>query len=105
MPKLLRLKKKLPANPRNLTAGTMKLLDADILNSRSLKAIFYSVGIIEGVEIKFQHDLPRMLADWGLPSVNWYKTAEGAKARLKKSKSWKKLGRISLQYGRRGREA
>jgi DNA ligase (NAD+) len=81
---IVEIEKKLPANPRNLTAGTMKLLDADILNSRSLKAIFYSVGIIEGVEIKFQHDLPRMLADWGLPSVNWYKTAEGAKGAFEK---------------------
>lgn len=78
------LKKKLPANSRNLTAGTMKLLDVETLRSRELKAVFYSVGKIEGVEIERQLDLPKMLAAWGLPSVNWYAEAEGAKGAFEK---------------------
>ena len=78
------LKKKLPANSRNLTAGTMKLLDAATLRSRELKAVFYSVGKIEGAEIKRQLDLPKILAAWGLPSVNWYAEAEGAKGAFEK---------------------
>ena len=78
------LKKKLPANSRNLTAGTMKLLDAATLRSRELKAVFYSVGKIEGVEIKRQLDLPKMLAAWGLPAVNWYAEAEGANGAFEK---------------------
>ena len=72
------IEKKLPANPRNLTAGTMKLLDAQTLRNRELKVILYSIGTIEGVEIKHQLDLPKTLKNWGLPSVNWYATATGA---------------------------
>ncbi len=73
------VEKRLPANPRNLTAGTLKLLDADVLKSRSLMAVFYSVGTLEGAEIKKQHELPGMLASWGLPSVNWHRLADGPK--------------------------
>lgn len=72
------IEKKLPANPRNLTAGTMKLLDAQTLRNRELKVILYSIGTIEGAKIKHQLDLPKTLKNWGLPSVNWYATATGA---------------------------
>lgn len=72
------IEKRLPANPRNLAAGTLKLLDAKILSSRNLKAIFYSVGAIEGASVKRQSDLSSKLKSWGLPSVDWQAVAEGA---------------------------
>lgn len=67
----------LPANPRNLTAGTLKLLDTKILSSRSLEVILYSIGTLKGVEIKKQSELPLMIKSWGLPAVNWFNLAEG----------------------------
>lgn len=78
------IEKKLPANPRNLTAGTMKLLDAEVLRNRELKVILYSIGTIEGFEIKRQADLPKMLKKWGLPAVNWYSLATGTNAVFEK---------------------
>ncbi len=81
---LAAIEKKLPANPRNLTAGTLKLLDTAVLRSRSLMAIFYSVGAIEGVEIAEQHELPKILKSWGLPSVNWFALADGAHGAFEK---------------------
>ncbi len=78
------IEKKLPANPRNLTAGTLKLLDASILRTRELKVILYSIGAIDGVEIKHQSDLPKLLESWGLPAVNWHKMANGTKEAFEK---------------------
>lgn len=72
-PKKLRLY----ANPRNLAAGTLKLLDKEILAERSLLANFYSIGKIEGAEILFQSGLAKFLKSLGLPSVNWYAIAFG----------------------------
>lgn len=77
---LAAVEKKLPANPRNLAAGTMKLLDASVLRSRELKAILYSIGACDGFELKRQSDLPRILESWGLPAVNWCADAVGADA-------------------------
>ncbi len=81
---LVAIEKKLPANPRNLAAGTLKLLDTSILRSRELKVILYSVGVIGGVEIKRQIDLPKLLKSWGLPSVNWCSLATGTKEAFEK---------------------
>ncbi len=80
---LAEIEKKLPANPRNLTAGTMKLLPKSfdknpILKSRSLKAVFYSIGSMDGIVLQRQSDLPKLLKSWGLPAVNWYELADGA---------------------------
>ncbi len=65
------------ANPRNLTAGTLKLLDKDVLSSRALLANFYSIGKIDGTEILRQSELAGLLKSLGLPSVNWYEIAFG----------------------------
>ncbi|MBO7521835.1 MAG: hypothetical protein J6T16_06315, partial [Opitutales bacterium] len=70
-------KAQLYANPRNLTAGTLKLLDKKVLSGRSLVATFYSIGKIDGGEILFQSDLAGYLKSLGLPCVNWYRTASG----------------------------
>lgn len=70
-------KVQLYANPRNLTSGTLKLLDKETLSGRSLLANFYSIGKIEGAEILFQSELANLLNSLGLPSVNWFSVAYG----------------------------
>lgn len=67
------------ANPRNLTAGTLKLLDFDILSQRNLNVIFYSVGTSKGFELKYQSELFEKLQQLGLPTVNWNGVAIGTK--------------------------
>lgn len=86
---LAEIEKKLPANPRNLTAGTMKLLPKSfdknpILKSRSLKAVFYSIGTMEGIVLQRQSDLPKLLKSWGLPAVDWFAVADGADGAFEK---------------------
>ncbi len=65
------------ANPRNLTAGTLKLLDIDVLKQRNLQVIFYSLGQTKGFNLTRQRDLPERLRQLGLPAVNWHSVALG----------------------------
>jgi DNA ligase (NAD+) len=55
------------ANPRNLTAGTLKLLDPREAAKRRLRLFTYSVGPSEGVEIKTHLDALATLREWGFP--------------------------------------
>lgn len=65
------------ANPRNLAAGTLKLLDKNVLEQRNLQVIFYSFGAVEGFTLRRQSELAEILRNWGLPSFSWTKLAQG----------------------------
>lgn len=65
------------ANPRNLAAGTMKLLDKTALEGRSLYASFYSLGKVLGAEVSRQSLLAEFLESLGLPSLSWRAAALG----------------------------
>ncbi|KAF0095058.1 MAG: DNA ligase (NAD+) [Puniceicoccaceae bacterium 5H] len=56
-------------NPRNLAAGTLKLLDRRIVASRRLELVVYGLGICEGYTFERQNDLARIFQQWGLPTV------------------------------------
>ncbi len=72
------------ANPRNLTAGSLKLLDLDVLKERNLEVVFYSVGAEKGLNLARQSNLPERLKSLGLPAVNWHATACGVDEAFKK---------------------
>lgn len=55
------------ANPRNATAGSLKLLDPRITARRGLLFFAYSVGVCEGIEFETQSGLLDTLAGFGLP--------------------------------------
>ena len=61
------------ANPRNATAGTLKLLDSRIVAGRPLDAVFYAVGNMEGIAFATHHALAERLAEFGFrtPSRTW----------------------------------
>lgn len=60
---------KLFVNPRNVAAGTIKLNDADVVASRKLNSIIYSVGLINNSNIKTQYDLLEFLEEQGFNIV------------------------------------
>jgi DNA ligase (NAD+) len=62
---------KLYANPRNLTAGSLKQLDPKITAARSLKFAAYAFGELSGDIISNQWEFLERLKQWGLP-VNKY---------------------------------
>lgn len=57
------------ANPRNLSAGSLKLLDPKLCAERRLRLFAYGSGIVEGVEIKTHLQLLDLLRQYGF-SVN-----------------------------------
>ncbi|MFM2168538.1 MAG: NAD-dependent ligase LigA [Verrucomicrobiota bacterium] len=68
------------ANPRNSTAGTLKLLDPKIVAKRPLDIVFYGLADASGLPIESQNDVRKLLEAAGLPKSNllWHAdTAEG----------------------------
>ncbi len=58
---------KLYDNPRNLTAGTLHMLDPRQVAERHLKVFAYGQGAVEGVEIKTHLQLLDLLREYGFP--------------------------------------
>ncbi len=56
------------ANPRNATAGTIKLLDPAEVARRPLRFLAHGIGALEGATLRNMDDYERLLADMGLPT-------------------------------------
>lgn len=56
------------ANPRNTTAGTLKLLDPRQVAQRKIDIVFYDVAPIEGVELTSHWETLAKLRSCGLPT-------------------------------------
>ena len=68
------------ANPRNLAAGTIKLLDPAEARSRKLDIVLYGVGACEpGNYFSAQSEIQQKLKDWHFPVLEKYWLAEGIK--------------------------
>jgi DNA ligase (NAD+) len=69
------------ANPRNLAAGTVKLLDPEQARTRKLEIVLYGLGACEPqVFFQSQSDMQEALADWNFPVLEKYWTCEGINA-------------------------
>jgi DNA ligase (NAD+) len=55
------------ANPRNLTAGTLKLLDPRLCAQRKLALFAYGIGAADGVELETHMELLELLREYGFP--------------------------------------
>lgn len=66
------------AHPRNLAAGTLKALDADVRGARRLAVVFYGWGAWEGAgEPATQQELHERLRAWTLPTVGAVRVVAG----------------------------
>lgn len=69
------------ANPRNLAAGTLKLLDASVVASRRLEIVLYGLGACQpALPIATQHAWHARLAAWGLPVLAHRRHVRGTEA-------------------------
>jgi DNA ligase (NAD+) len=68
------------ANPRNLAAGTLKLLDRAEVARRKLEIVLYGVGYCEpaGAAGETQSGYHALVRAWGLPTAEKIWTARGA---------------------------
>ena len=65
------------ANPRNLAAGTLKLLDSSEVAHRRLDIVLYGLGYCDPLVVKSQSELHDQLRSWGLPVVEHMSRARG----------------------------
>ena len=68
------------AHPRNLAAGTARLLDPREVAARRLEIVFYGWGACEPETMRpaTQHDFHEQARAWGLPTLEKYWIAHGA---------------------------
>ncbi|MFT3831142.1 MAG: NAD-dependent DNA ligase LigA [Opitutaceae bacterium] len=77
------------ANPRNLAAGTLKLLDAGEVAKRRLEIVLYGLGACEPTEpAASQAEFLQRLVDWGLPVVERFWAVRGIDA------AWAVIGEL-----------
>jgi DNA ligase (NAD+) len=54
-------------NPRNATSGSLKQLDPKIVAQRPIRAVFYALGVCEGIRFESHSQMLRQFAAWGVP--------------------------------------
>jgi DNA ligase (NAD+) len=55
------------ANPRNSTAGSLKLLDPKLCGKRRLRFVSHGLGEYQGIDETSYHALTRLIKSWGIP--------------------------------------
>ncbi len=85
------------ANPRNLTAGTLKLLDPRLCAQRKLRLFAYSVGVLEGARVKTHLEALDLLRRCGFPVNSNIKTFTSMEEVIAYCKSWNEK-RVDLDY-------
>ena len=69
------------ANPRNLAAGSLKLLDTAEVRARGLEIVLYGLGACEPEGLlTSQSGWHAALAQWGLPTLEHRRTVRGVEA-------------------------
>lgn len=76
------------ANPRNVAAGTIKLLDPAEVARRKLAIVLYGLGYCEPEVASSQTELHGLLKAWGLPVVEQFRTVQGIDA------AWAAIGEL-----------
>ena len=70
-------------NARNATAGTLKQLDPKLVAQRPIRAVFYAVGAVDGIELKTHSEMLEALAKFGLPTQKLWWVCDGIEEVLK----------------------
>ena len=70
-------------NARNATAGTLKQLDPKLVAQRPIRAVFYAVGAVDGIEFKTHSEMLEALAKFGLPTQKLWWVCDGVEEVLK----------------------
>lgn len=85
------------ANPRNFTAGSLKLLDSKICASRKLRFFAHGVGAFDGASPKTHHELLEAFSSWGIPVNEHIRVHDSIEGVLEEIARWDKL-RTELPY-------
>jgi len=88
---------KIYANPRNLAAGSLRMLDPRITARRRLDFFAHSYGEIEGVKVATQHEFYEHVKTWGLKAAPGARRCESPE---EVERAWEELleQRLDLPY-------
>lgn len=64
-------------NARNAAAGALKQLDPKLVAERSIRAVFYAVGALDGMAFKTHSEMLETLARLGLPTQKLWWVCDG----------------------------
>jgi DNA ligase (NAD+) len=70
-------------NARNATAGTLKQLDPRLVAQRPIRAVFYAIGAVDGIEFKTHSEMLEALTKFGLPTQKLWWVCNGIEEVLK----------------------
>jgi DNA ligase (NAD+) len=70
-------------NPRNVTAGTIRLLDPRICAERNLRFFVHGIGYCEGLDTETHWDFLSQVAKLGLPSTPYVRLLDDDQAAIK----------------------
>jgi len=84
-------------NPRNTTAGTLKLLDPALVAQRRLEVFLYDIAPGDGVEIVSHMETLKRLADWGLPVNPAHESCRNIDEVIEVCEKWR-IKRHDLDY-------
>ncbi|WP_406695808.1 NAD-dependent DNA ligase LigA [Singulisphaera sp. Ch08] len=79
------------ANPRNSTAGSLKLLDPKLCGQRRLKFISHGLGEFEGIDVSSYTELQNLLRSWGIPVSSQNETYETIDEVIAHAERWSSL--------------
>lgn len=85
------------ANPRNATAGSLKLLDSRIAARRGLQFFAYAVGELDGLAFKTQWEALTAFRNFGLPVNPHRQLCDSIEGVIALTKEWDAL-RLKLTY-------
>ena len=85
------------ANPRNSTAGSLKLLDPAQCSKRRLRLFVYGFGTLEGIDFVTHMEALEQFGKWGLPVNSHIRLATGIDEVLTLISEWDER-RASLHY-------
>lgn len=86
------------ANPRNLAAGSLKLLDPRLCAERRLRLFAYGSGVMEGMEVKTQLELLEKLKQFGFPVNPHVKACASIDEVIEYAHTWEnKLGELPYE--------
>jgi DNA ligase (NAD+) len=85
------------ANPRNATAGTLKLLDPRLVAQRRLRLIVHGAGQVEPMPAKTYWEWIQLVRQWGLPTARHAARAADVDAVIRHIEQFQKV-RHTLAY-------
>jgi DNA ligase (NAD+) len=85
------------ANPRNLTAGTLKLLDPKLCAERKLSFFAYALGALDGIDVDSHLEAMKLLRKLGFPVNTHMQTCKNIEEVIDYCNSWSEKRR-TLPY-------